>query len=143
MPGFQRSVLIDRPVAEVFDFATDLKNAALFLPNVTSTEMLTEGGIKAGARFKETRGMKGKQHSAVIEVVEHEPPRVHAARAAMLGMQATYTFRFAPEGAGTRVDMVADVQGNLLWKLFLGMMARTMETEDGAYLDRLKAAMEK
>jgi uncharacterized membrane protein len=142
MAGFSRSVVIDRPIEEVFDFATDLANAPLFLPNVTKTEMLTEGGIKPGARFREWRKMNGKERSAVIEVIEHERPRVHAASAAMMGMRATYRFRFTSEGAGTRVDLEANVQGNFLWWLFLGMMSRMMAKEDGEYLNRLKNAME-
>jgi carbon monoxide dehydrogenase subunit G len=141
MAGFKRSVVIDRPVAEVFDFATDLANASRFLPNVTKTEMLTEGGMKPGAKFRETRAFNGKERSAVIEIVEHKKPEVHAARAAMMGLNAVYRFRFTPSDTGTRVDMEADVQGNLLWKLFLGMMSRMMEKEDGQYLERLKQAM--
>jgi carbon monoxide dehydrogenase subunit G len=139
--GFQRSIIIERPIEQVFDFATDINNASLFLPNVTKIEMLTEGGARPGARFRETRLMKGREHSAIIEVIEHERPRVHAASSAKMGMKATYTFRFTPEGAGTRVDMDASVTGNILWWLFLGAMARVMEKEDGEYLTRLRDAL--
>lgn len=78
MAGFKRSVVIDRRVKEVFDFATDLAKASLFMPGVTKIEMLTEGGIKPGAKFRETRVINGKQRSAVIEIVEHRRPEVHA-----------------------------------------------------------------
>src|SRR5215813_10719275 len=105
MAGFKRSVVINRPVEDVFDFASDVNNASKFMPNIVKIEMLTEGGMKPGAKFKETRGVKGKERSAVIEITEHERPKVHAAKAGMLGMQATYTFRFHPEGAATRVDL--------------------------------------
>jgi carbon monoxide dehydrogenase subunit G len=137
--GFKRSIVIDRPIEEVFDFATDLKNAPVFMPNCTKTEMLTEGGMRPGAKFKETRGKR----SAVIEIVEHERPRIHAAKAGMMGLQAIYYFRFFPEGAGTRVELEAVVTGNFVWWLFLGMMSRMMEKEDGQFLERLKDAMSK
>lgn len=142
MPGFKRSVVIDRHIEEVFDFATDLANAPVFMPSCTKTQLITEGGMRAGAKFKETRAMNGKERTAVIEVVEHQRPTVHAARAGMLGFQATYYFRFFPEGTGTRVELEAVVTGNFLWWLFLGMMARMMEKSDGEFLDRLKNAME-
>ena len=138
MAGFKRSVVIDRPIEEVFDFATDLDNASKFLPGVTNVELLTDGGLKPGAKFKETRNGR----SAVIEVVEHRRPVIHAAGAAMLGMRATYWFHFSTEPAGTRVEMEADVQGNFFWRPFLGLMSRLMEKEDGPYLDRLQAAMQ-
>lgn len=138
MAGFTRSVIISKPIEEVFDFATNLDNASTFLPGVTKCEMLTEGGLKRGAKFKETR----KGRSAVIEVVEHKRPGVHAAGASVMGMHATYWFRFHPDPAGTRVEMEADVQGNLIWRPFLGLMSRMMAKEDGEYLERLKAAMQ-
>lgn len=138
MAGFKRSVIIDRSIEDVFDFATSLDNASKFLPGVTNIEMLTEGGMRRGAKFKETR----KGRSAVIEVVEHRRPEVHGASASMMGMRATYWFRFHADPAGTRVEMEADVQGNALWWPFLGMMSRMMAKEDGEYLDRVKAAMQ-
>jgi carbon monoxide dehydrogenase subunit G len=142
MAGFKRSIVIARPVEQVFDFATDLANAKVLLPNITKVELLTEGGLKPGAKFRETRVMNGKERSAVIEVVEHQRPTVHAAKAAMLGMAATYRFRFFADGTGTRVEMEAEVTGNFLWWLFLGLMSRAMEKEDGEYLNRLKAGVE-
>jgi carbon monoxide dehydrogenase subunit G len=143
MAGFKRSIVVARPIGEVFSFATNPDNASLFLPGVTKIEMLTDGGMRPGARFRETRRFKGKERSAVIKVVAHDPPVLHAASASMLGMKATYTFHFARVEAGTKVDMVAEVTGNLLWKLFLGMMSRAMEEADGEYLTRLKKVMEK
>jgi hypothetical protein len=57
-------------------------------------------------------------------------------------MCVTYRFRFRADGAATIVDMEGLVEGNLLWKLFLGMLCRVIEKEDGEYLNRLKAAVE-
>lgn len=142
MAGFTRTILIAHPVEKVFDFATNLDNAKLFMPGVTKIQLLTEGGIKPGARFRETRVMDGKERTADIEIVEHDRPTLHTAGASMMGMRAVYRFRFTPDAAGTRVDMEAEVTGNILWWLFLGMMSRAMEREDGAYLERLKAAIE-
>ena len=141
MAGFGRTIVIERPVEEVFDFATDVANAYLFLPGVTKVEMLTGSEMKSGARFRETRRVGRKEHTAVIEIVEHKRPELHVASSAMLGMRATYRFCFSKAGAGTPVDMEALVQGNLLWKPFLGIKSRDMEKEDGEYLTRLKQAM--
>lgn len=71
MAGFKHSVIINKSIEEVFDFATSLDNASKFLPGVTTVELLTEDGLKPGAKFKETR----KGRSVVIEVVEHKRPR--------------------------------------------------------------------
>jgi carbon monoxide dehydrogenase subunit G len=57
MAGFHRSVVINKGIEEVFAFATNLDHASKFLPGVTSTEMLTEGGMKTGARFRDARDL--------------------------------------------------------------------------------------
>jgi carbon monoxide dehydrogenase subunit G len=143
MAGFQRSVFINRSVEDVFDFATNVANAPVLLPGVTRIEMLPPGEMKPGAKFRETRSVGGKERTAVLEVVEHSRPQLHAVSSAMMGMRATYRFRFSPQGTGTLVNMEAVVQGNLLWKLFLGMLSRVMEKEDGEYLTRLKETVER
>ena len=142
MAGFKRSILVQKPVEEVFDFATNLDNAPLFMVGLTKVELLTEGGIKHGARFRSTRAFKGKERSAILEVVEYERPRVYATRSAMMGFKGSYAFHFAQEGSATRVELVADVSGNLLWWCFLGMLSSAMEKEDGDILRRLKDAIE-
>jgi Polyketide cyclase / dehydrase and lipid transport len=81
MAGFKRSTFINRPVEAVFDFATDLNNLSCLLPNLSRAELLTDGGIRTGARIRETRGVHGKSRTAVIEVQEHKRPEVHRAGA--------------------------------------------------------------
>lgn len=143
MAGFQRSVVIDRPVAEVFDFATNLDNASVMMPSIVKCELLTPGEMKAGSQFRETRRFGKKERSAVIDILEHRRPEEHTATAAMFGFRATYRFLFTPEGQGTRVTMEAILQGNLFWKPFLGLMRKSMEKEDGNYLQRLKEGMDR
>ena len=92
MAGFKRSILVQKPVKEVFDFATNLDNAPLFMVGLTKVELLTEGGIKHGARFRSTRAFKGKERSAILEVVEYERPRVYATRSAMMGLKGIMPF---------------------------------------------------
>ena len=124
MAGFKRSILVQKPVKEVFDFATNLDNAPLFMVGLTKVELLTEGGVKHGARFRSTRAFKGKERSA------------------MMGFKGSYAFHFAQEGSATRVELVADVSGNLLWWCFLGMLSSAMEKEDSDILRRLKDAIQ-
>lgn len=142
MPAFERSAVINRPIEEVFAFATNPEHAPRWLPDVRRIEMLTPGPLRAGSKFNETRLMKGKEHSAVIEVGVHEPPHRHAASATMMGVTATYHYSFARDGGGTKVHLVAEVAGRGLGKLLVPMVVGTMKKQDGDQLDRLKAVIE-
>jgi carbon monoxide dehydrogenase subunit G len=142
MAGFMRQIQIDRPRAEVFAFATNLEKVPQWLPEVVRVEKLTDGPIRAGTQFRETRLMKGKEHSAIIDVSEHEPPRVHAASSSCFGILFTYRYRFEPKGGGTRIHLEALANSKWYAAPFVGMMLKMMEKMDGDQLEKLKAAIE-
>lgn len=142
MSGFQLSERIDRPVDDVFAFATNPDNAGLWLGDVTRIELLTPGPLRAGTKFRETRRIGKHEHSAVIEITAHEPPHTHAASASMMGVTANYRYTFAPEGDGTRVEMTAEVQARGLAKLLVPKALSEMKKLDGDQLVRLKRAIE-
>lgn len=142
MPGFRTSEFIQRPREQVFDFATDPRNAPKWLTGVQKIELLTDGPIRAGTRFRETRVINKREAAAEIEVVEHERPRVHAAGAKFPGGSAVYRYEFHAEGSGTRVELVAEVRGKGLGWLMAPLMATVMKKMDGDQLQRLKAAIE-
>ena len=143
MAGFKISETIDAPRQEVFDFATSLDHVAEWLPNVVSVEPITEGDLRPGYRFKETRVQGKRESSAEIEIVEHQAPEVHAAQAKVGKITATYTYTFHETGDGrTRVDCEADVQGAGVVKIFTGLLAMVMKKADGNMLVSLKAAIE-
>lgn len=151
MAVFTRSVTIDRPADKVFTFIEDPANVPKWLEGVVSIEPLTEGPMRAGWRFKETRMIGKRESSAVIEVREHEgprqgkqPPYRHRAGATIMGVDAVYDFTFhSLDGVRTRVDVVAEVKAtNMLGKLFVGIAAKGMEKQDSEMLDRLKRSLE-
>ena len=62
MPGFEMSEFINRSPQEVFDFISESENAPKVVPSVTSMVKLTEGPVRVGTRYRETRLMKGEEH---------------------------------------------------------------------------------
>ncbi|MEM9291202.1 MAG: SRPBCC family protein [Acidobacteriota bacterium] len=143
MAGFQVSETINAPIEEVFDFATSLDNTKNWLPGVISCEPVTEGEMRPGYRFKETRRQGKKEKTAEIEVVEHHRPKVHAAKAQVSSITAIYRFTFEADGhSRTRVDCVADVKATGIMKLLTGLLAKAMKSADGKMLANLKNAIE-
>ena len=75
MPGFKTSEKIRLPPRAVFDYVTDIANSTTWLPGVVASEMLTEGPIGAGSRYRETRQAAERMGYVDIEVKEYDPPR--------------------------------------------------------------------
>lgn len=149
--GFEASEIIERPAEEVFRFIEDTGNASKWVGDSVRIEPLTEGPMRAGWRFKETRRMGKREASAVIEVRAHDgpgpgrrPPYRHAAGGRAMGVDAEYDFTFhALDARRTKVEVVCRVTPtNLLGRMFAGIMVKAMQKQDGDMLQRMKRAIE-
>ena len=142
MAGFNLSEWLSRTPKEVFDFITSSDNAPKVVPSVKSMVKLTEGPVRVGTRYRETRLMNGKEAHAELEVVEYEPDQKYAMRNVTEGIETVYRYTFHPEAGGTRVDLVCDVKAGGFKKLMLPIVVSILKKEDGDHLQRVKKALE-
>ena len=134
---------IARSPKEVFDFITASENAPKVVPSVKSMVKLTEGPIRVGTRYRETRLMGGKEAHAELEIVDLDPNQKYAMKNVTDGIETVYRYTFLPERDGTRVDLVCELNASGIKKLMLPMVASILKKEDGQHLQRLKKVMEK
>lgn len=142
MTGFNLSEWISRSPRDVFDFITTSDNAPRVVPSVQSMVKLTEGPIRVGTRYQETRLMDGKEQQAELEVVAYEPDQKYAVKNVTGGIETVYRYTFHPEANGTRVDLVCEVKAGGVKKLMLPLVVSILKREDGDHLQRLKKVME-
>jgi ligand-binding SRPBCC domain-containing protein len=143
MAGFERSVRIERPVAEVWAYFVDIANTQAWMPDIVRLEPANDGPLGVGTRYRETRRIKGKEQTATLEITAFEKERLYAGTVEEMGVRGTYTYRFSEDGGATRIDLVAEVQARGLAKLMLPMVVGMMKKQDGDQLARLKAAVER
>jgi len=142
MAGFDLSEWISRSPKEVFDFITSSDNAPKVVQSVKSMVKLTEGPVRVGTRYRETRLMNGKEQHAELEVVAYEPNQKYAVKNVTEGIETVYQYTFHPEADGTRVDLVCEVKAGGLKKLMLPLVVSILKKEDGDHLQRLEKALE-
>ena len=142
MAGFKASERIDRSPEEVFSYASDLGNAASWLPAVTQVDKITEGPLSVGTRFREKRTVGERRGHIEMEVTAYDPPRRYSTAFAQGGYKATYNYTFRAEDSGTRVDLVCMVSGRGLKKLMVPIVAMAMRRWDKKQLASLKEAIE-
>ena len=99
------STSIAAPIDKVFTAAADFANAADVIDGIKKVEMLTDGPVGVGTRFRETRVMYGREASEEMEVTEFEPNERYALGCVSHGCLYRTVFRFAPTDEGTDVDM--------------------------------------
>ncbi|GIN63142.1 hypothetical protein J27TS8_31350 [Robertmurraya siralis] len=143
MADFQSSIIIERPVAEVFEYLITLENITDIMPNVVKLEKLTEGPIKKGTKLLETRNVRGRETKAEIEIIEYEPNRVYTTESVAGGITITYKYLFEAIEEGTQAQFEADVKIKGLFSFFSRRaLVKILKQEDGYLLRYLKEEVE-
>jgi hypothetical protein len=142
MSAFERHTFIARDPVDIFAFTLDPANATTVLPSVVRFEKLTEGPVRQGTQFRETRRMHGKDETTEIEVSDFRPPHAYAMRSASFGITVTYRYSFTPRTGGTDVHLRCDIEASGIKRLVKPLLARLLQKEDGAQLERIKHALE-
>ena len=96
---------IAAPVGHVFEKATDFARAPESIKGIEKIEMLTDGPVGVGTRFRETRVLFGKEATEEMEITEFEPPRRYVLGCENHGCRYRTEFRFVPNGSGTDLEM--------------------------------------
>lgn len=147
MTRFQMSQQVAAPVEATFRVFTDLRNAAGRIRGITQLEVLTDGAIGVGTRFRETRVIMKRPATETMEITRFEPNQLYSVGCDSCGARYDCTFRFTPQAGGTRVDFEMEARGTTFFSKLMGallgwMMRGMMEKCFRQDLDDLKAHLE-
>lgn len=84
---------------------TDFAGAPQHVSGIKRIELLTEGPVRVGTRFRETRVMFNREATEEMEVTEFRPSESYSLGCDSCGARWSSRFVFTPEGGGTRVDL--------------------------------------
>ena len=147
VPVARCSIMIARPLPEVFAYAIALERFGAWFPGVRAIAAANElAPSQPGKRYLETvslpfRGLR----RILITVVAAEPDRFFATEGALTPLLPRMEMRFAAEGdIGTRLDwqMLSRSGSRGVRLLLLPLARRVMQPRAEAGLRRLKALLE-
>lgn len=143
MADFRSSVMIHKPVSEVFNYLASMENAHEIMPNVVEMEKKTAGAIGKGTQFKETRMVRGKKINADIEYVQYEQDHSLTTRSNSNGLIVEYHYTFYGIEEGTQAELEAFVKtSGLVMNLTKRFIVNMIKREDGNQLQYLKDMLE-
>ncbi len=102
---------------EAFAFVADFANASHWDPGVASSERIGDGPVDVGARYRLGVRIGGRVAPMTYEVTHLEPGRRVVLEGSGSGVAAVDDIRFAPSGAGTRIDYTAEIRLRGLMRL--------------------------
>lgn len=142
---FEGSVVIDRPIEEVFAFVADGENDPKFSPRVQEIRKTTDGPPGRGTVYVSTvkdAGMTTKREFELTEVVA--PTRIRwAERSKNVVTAAEGGYDLEPAGEGrTKLTIHNVLEGHGLGKLLAPLAVRAARKDADAFVGRIKAAVE-
>ena len=142
MPSAERTIMINRPVEQVFAFFSDPANDLKWRPDVK--EISAQGAIGQGSFVHQVvNGPAGRGISADYEVTEYDMPSRFAFRVVAGPVRPTGLFRFRETENGTEVTFSLDATLAGVKKLLMSKPVETSMKSEMAALDRAKAVLER
>ena len=88
---------------EVFAVVSDLNHAVENIDGIEEVEILTDGPIGVGTRFRETREMFGVRATEEVEITRFDPPQGYVVECESGGTYFTTEFLLIPDIHGTHL----------------------------------------
>jgi uncharacterized protein YndB with AHSA1/START domain len=141
---FDGTVVIDRPIDEVFAFLAEGTNDPKFSPRVLEIAKTTDGPPGVGTRFASTVKDAGMKTRREFEYTEFEAPtRIRwAERSKNLVTASEGGYDLVPDGNGTRLSVFNVLEGHGVGKLFAPLALSAARKDADAFAGRIKRAVE-
>lgn len=110
MAKVEVSVVVKRPVEEVFSFVVNPANFSKWESGIIQSNQISDGPIGVGTTMREVGPFLGREIETTLEFTEYEPNRRFSMKSISgpIPMQGTYTFE-SVEG-GTKVTLTGEFQ---------------------------------
>ena len=135
----EKSVVINKPVAEVFAFVTDSGNTTQWQGGVEA--VIPDGAPNVvGSKYTEVRKFMGQEMRSVLEITAFEPDSKWAAKVVKGPVPYEVTATFEPVGEGSKMTTRVEGEPKGFFKMAEGMLAGQLEKsleEDGNRLKRI------
>jgi hypothetical protein len=110
MARIEGEIVIGRPVDVVFDYVADQGNEPQYNPQMVRAEKITAGPVGKGTRFRSAVASMGRTAEMLIECTGYDRPALFATTTTMQLADISYTLRFEPAAAGTRMRWSGQVR---------------------------------
>lgn len=139
----EHSVVIRRPIEEVFAFASDPNNDALWESTTLEAEQTSDGPLGVGATFRNTTKFLGRRFDTSYELTEYEPPRKQCYRVTSGPITGVVCYLFEPsEDGGTRLTQTFEAEVGGFFRLAEPLVARVIRRQMEADMETLKDLLE-
>lgn len=138
----EKSIVINRPIAEVFAFVADQRNAPRWQSGLLEVRPTTEGALGVGTKHDLVRKFMGRRLEASNEYIEYEPNKKIAFKSTSgpVGFEAGYLTESSE--VGTKLTSWIEMQPKGFAGLAEPLIASSLKREVQSNLSELKDLLE-
>ncbi len=142
MLTWEKSIFINRPQQEVWDFISNPATLAQWSSTAESSEWTSEGPHGVGSTQREVGKVLGRKVEGISEVTAWDPPNEYSRKSPGGPMPWESTMKLEPKENGTQ--LTGNFQGELggLFKMAEGLVGKKAEKEIVTNFDALKLLLE-
>jgi uncharacterized membrane protein len=142
MMKVEKSVIIKKPVVEVFDYALNNENATKWQGGVVSMQMDEGPDNIVGSRYTEVRKFLGQELRTTMEITTFIKNVKWAAKVIKGPVPYEVTMSYAAVPEGTKITTVVEGEPKGFFKLAEAIVASTLEKSLEEDQNRLKVLLE-
>ena len=142
MATFENTVVIRRPIEEVFGFLADFENIPKWNYAIVATHKVSEGPIGVGTMYEQVRSVPSRSEER-FEVTAHNPPQQLEIQGQLGPFPSRLSYGLAAAPEGTRVTNTVELElrgpGRLLGRVAVPRVRDAV----AANLQKLKELLER
>jgi uncharacterized membrane protein len=141
MISIVESIIIQRPIEDVFAFMSETKNLPLWQTDVLEARHSPEGPVQVGTQVTLVRVMMGRTIEATTAISEYAPPTRYAFKSTS-GPEITGVNSCEATAEGTKFTTTFDLQTGGVFSLADPLVGRTIQRSVERDLATLKELLE-
>jgi len=138
----EASIVIQKPVQEVFAYSDDPANNKAWQEGLVESKKTSPGPTGVGTQITDVRKFLGRDMDSKLEVTAYEPNKRVTVKTISGPVKFEITTLYEPAEGGTKVTMMGEGEPGGLFKLAEGAVKKQFENQLQGDLGRLKAVME-
>jgi uncharacterized membrane protein len=143
MARMEASVVINRPIEEVFAFAADPCNDATWGSGVVEVEMTSPGPLARGSTHRYVAQTFGRRTENAGEITVYDPPSRSAWKSTSGPFPVSGGLSFEAVNGGTRVTSNMEAEPGGFFALAAPLLARMFQRQMETDLKNLKDLLER
>ena len=142
MATFQNTVMVRRPIEEVFGFLSDFENVPRWNYAIVETRKVSQGPVGVGTIYHQVRSVP-RQSEERFEVTAYNPPRHLEIRGQLGPFPSRLSYALDAIAEGTRVTNSVELELRGPGRLLGGVAVPRVRDAVAANLRKLKELLER